>query len=156
MSAEAVFADTNFLIAVYFQRGGGSARAWLVEHCSRVGPLLVSRLVVQETVNAIERLVFESRNGAAMRVTPEIATVVQSSLQEDLSAGAILQEMPVEAGELQFRYRELVLRHTAKHGFRSYDMLHVASAKVLECESLWPYDQKAAQLAVLEGLLVLD
>jgi predicted nucleic acid-binding protein len=51
-------------------------------------------------------------------------------------------------------FRELSNRHTAKGGFRTYDILHVASALVLGCDTFWSFDAKAKKLAKLEGLAV--
>src|SRR5688572_23997575 len=50
------------------------------------------------------------------------------------------------------QFEELALRHTAKHGFRTYDLIHVASALVLRCDTFWSFDPKASKLASLEGL----
>jgi hypothetical protein len=47
------------------------------------------------------------------------------------------------------------LRHTAKHGFRTYDLLHVSSALLLKCDTFWSFDPKANRLAGLEGLETL-
>ncbi len=49
-------------------------------------------------------------------------------------------------------FDRLSYRHTAKHGFRTYDILHVASALLLGCDTFWSFDVKALKLAKLEGL----
>lgn len=54
--------------------------------------------------------------------------------------------------DLEGQFEELSLRHTAKHGFRTYDLLHVSSALVLGCDTFWSFDPKASRLAALEGL----
>lgn len=46
----------------------------------------------------------------------------------------------------------LVGRHTAAHGFRTYDVLHVTTAIHLGCSRFWSYDAAAIKLAKLEGL----
>lgn len=60
--------------------------------------------------------------------------------------------MPLALEKLERQFEELALRHTAKHGFRTYDLLHVASALALECDTFWSFDPKASKLAQLEGL----
>ncbi|MFN0075350.1 MAG: hypothetical protein ACKVY0_02635 [Prosthecobacter sp.] len=60
----------------------------------------------------------------------------------------------VPYSRLKERFEELALRHTAKHGFRTYDLLHVVSAQLLGCDTFWSFDLKARDLAVLEGLRV--
>ena len=47
-----------------------------------------------------------------------------------------------------------MLRHTAKHGFLTYDMLHVASDLLLGCDTFWSFDIQVRKLAELEGLNV--
>ena len=54
--------------------------------------------------------------------------------------------------ELAEKAEQLSLRHTARRGFRTYDLLHVASALLLGCDSFLSFDEKASQLAKLEGL----
>ena len=150
-----VFADTNFLISLYFKRGGDLAQNTLLGHCTSEGPVWISQLVVLETINAIERLVFKSDSGDPMRVSSQIAAVVQKTFSDDLSDGVLIQEMPIAATDLKNQFTHLALRHTAKHGFRAYDMLHISSAIILGCDAVWSFDQKANTLARMEGLATL-
>ena len=147
-----VFVDTNFLIALYFKRGGDQAQNALVNHCTTHGPVWISRFVGLETINAIERLVFESDSGGPLRVNSQIAAVVQSTFHDDLSDEIMIREMPVTPAGLKAQYTDLVLRHTAKHGFRTYDMLHISTALILGCDAFWSFDKKAVLLATMEGL----
>ena len=62
--------------------------------------------------------------------------------------------MVLAAAELEKQFAELSLRHTARHGFRTCDLLPVASALVLKCDGFWSFDPKAARLPALEGLKV--
>ena len=50
--------------------------------------------------------------------------------------------------DLERQFEELSFRHTARHGFRTYDLIHVASALLLGCDTFWTFDMKAARLAV--------
>ena len=54
--------------------------------------------------------------------------------------------------ELEAPLEELALSHTANHGFRTYDLIHVASALILNNSEFWSFDPKASKLAALEGL----
>jgi len=60
----------------------------------------------------------------------------------------------IPVSELEQQFEELSLRHTARRGFRTYDLLHVASALALKCGMFWSFDPKASKLAALEGLKV--
>ena len=53
---------------------------------------------------------------------------------------------------LEEAFHTLAHRHTARHGFRTYDILHVATALLLGCDTFWSFDAKAKKLAKLEGL----
>lgn len=69
-----------------------------------------------------------------------------------LAGPTFLRPVPVSRPELEAQFEELALRHTAEHGFRTYDLLHVASALLLRCDTFWSFDPKASRLARLEGL----
>jgi len=59
---------------------------------------------------------------------------------------------PLTLADVKPNFEKLSQRHTAKHGFRTYDMLHVASALTLQCTHFFSFDKKALDLAQLEGL----
>ena len=67
-----VFADTNFLISLYFKRGGDVAQNALIDHTVTEGPVLISRFVELEMINAIKRIIFESDSGGPIRVTTQL------------------------------------------------------------------------------------
>lgn len=52
----------------------------------------------------------------------------------------------VNPTKLERQFEELSLRHTARHSFRTYDLLHVASALLLERDTFWTFDTKASRL----------
>jgi hypothetical protein len=58
--------------------------------------------------------------------------------------------LPIE--DLSRQCEEISLRHTARHGFRTYDLLHVSSALLLHCDTFLSFDPKALALASLEGM----
>ena len=151
-----VFADTNFLISLYFKRGGDVAQNALINYTVTEGPVWISRFVELEMINAIERMVFEGNSGGPIRVTTQLAALVQSTFSDDLSNEILVRETPVAAADHKFQYTDLVLRHTAKHGFRTYDMLHISSALTLGCDAFWSFDKKANMLAAMEGLKTMQ
>ena len=73
---------------------------------------------------------------------------------DDLRHGILVHLMRIEDETLATVFEELVHRHTIKHGFRAYDIMHVASALILGCDTFWSFDTKARKLAELEGLQV--
>ena len=75
-----------------------------------------------------------------------------ANFREDLRQGNFLSMAEVPLHDLLNRSEDMARRHTARHGFRTYDVLHVASAILLDCEALWSFDERARRLARLEGL----
>ncbi len=80
----------------------------------------------------------------------------QAEFRGALATGEFVRPAQVPYSRLKQQFEDLALRHTAKHGFRAYDLLHVASALLLGCDTFWSFDLKARDLAVLEGLSVPD
>lgn len=149
------YLDTNFLLRAFLdyeetddaldgfrtmRAKGGCATTWL----HRI-----------EYANALHLLVFQTRSGGMPRVTPEIAAIAQADFDAALSNGGGLEEVPLAEPELAMLCREISARHTSLHGFRTYDIIHVASARLLGCDAFWSFDAKANKLAALEGLKTL-
>lgn len=149
------YADTNFFTRLYLQLADTSEALELVEQATRkkASPLPVTWLLRLELINAIQFHVFAGQTGQ-VRVTPEQAAMALATFREDVSQAEFLRLTPVPFEDLERQFQEMSLRHTARHGFRTYDLLHVASALVLECDTFWSFDSKASKLAHLEGLRV--
>jgi hypothetical protein len=61
-----------------------------------------------------------------------------------------------ETARLEALVEDTALRHTARNGFRTYDILHVAAATILECDTFFSFDVRAKKRAKLEGLTATD
>ena len=153
----ALYCDTNLLIRLYVELPDSAiALQQLGQHRRRGSAKIpITWLHQLETINAFEQLVFLTRNGDGMRMTPEKAALAAAQFEEDLADGHGLESTPLPAHDLIKQARQLAHRHTAKHGFRAYDVAHVATALLLECKEFWSFDAKATLLASLEGLKVL-
>ena len=97
-------------------------------------------------------MVYESRTAGQWRITPESAEISVHFFEEELFKGRLLKPVSIPWNDLNPVFESLVNRHTQKHGFRTYDLIHVSSAIVLKASTFWSYDKKALQLAELEGL----
>jgi len=148
------FADTNFFTNIWTNLAhSDEAHDLFGGLLERNGHLPVTRLLRMEITNSLNRLVFETRNGSQIiRVTPEAAMAAKGQFDDDLEKGDFLQWAMISEMELEEVFNMLSARHTAKHGFRTYDILHVASALLLGCDTFWSFDAKVKQLARLEGL----
>ena len=151
------YADTNFLSRYYLDRQGSPAVAELVERAERrAAPALpISWLHQVELINALQLSVFQGRGVNRKRVTPEQAAAALAVFRDDLQQRVLLQPVALATTDLERQFEDLSLRHTAKHGFRTYDLLHVSSALLFGCDSFWSFDPKATALAELEGLEIL-
>ena len=148
------YPDTNFFTRLYLPLPDSEEADRLLEQAKagRVATLPVTWLHRVETVNAFQLSVFVGRLPGQTRVTAEQAASALAGFREDVNAGAFFHAVPLALEKLERECEELALRHTAKHGFRTYDLLHVASALALECDTFWSFDPKASKLAQLEGL----
>ncbi len=150
------YADTNFLLRLFLVYEDSDRAITLLDGLgSKIGACPVTWLQNIEYTNSVHLLVFQSRGGALPRVTPELAAITQNDLTAALAHGSSLREASLDHRELTAGCRSLSGRHTASHGFRAYDIAHVASALLLKCDTFWSFDAKASKLAKLEGLKVL-
>jgi predicted nucleic acid-binding protein len=148
------YADSNYMVRIYYATPfSAEAAEWLTSLRSRRdGSLPITRLHRLEVMNALERHVFESLNGGGVRVTDSMAAIAQATFRDDCRESVFLRLCtPLEAA-VDRQFEELVLRHTALRGFRTYDLLHVSQALVLGCDAFWSFDEKANALAALKGL----
>lgn len=148
------YLDANFLIRHYLPIGDDEELKRFLRATNdwKSEPALVTTLCRLEVTNAFQRMVFESRSGGRGRVTPEGAAAAQGDFEEDLEDCALIKPVLLTLEDLEPQFAELVGRYTAKYGFRAYDLLHVASALHLGCDTFWSFDVKALKLAKLEGL----
>ena len=152
-----VFADANFFTNWLSRLPFTEQAEHLMDRLRQAGsrPISVTRLVRQELLNALHRFVFESRNAPQDFVLSHSAALAAEAYFESrLDEREVFQAVEPATDMLDRRYFDLVHRHTATHGFRTNDVLHVASALVLGCDTFWSFDAKAKKLAKLEGLKV--
>lgn len=100
-------------------------------------------------------MVFESRAGSCWRVSAEMAAVAQAEWSHQLSVGIFLRPVPLTLADIDTEFDTLVRRYTAALGFRTYDIVHVASALTPRCKRFLSFDAKANALAKLVGLKAL-
>jgi predicted nucleic acid-binding protein len=149
------YADTNFFTNSLLDLPHSPEADVLLESLqqARSAPLPVTWLLRMEFTNALQRLIFETRQGTqGLRVTSESAMLAEADFIKEAEAGLLVRERPLAVEDLESVFDMLARRHTAKHGFRTYDLLHVASALLLGCDTFWSFDAKAKKLAGLEGL----
>lgn len=148
-----IYADTNFFTNTLVDMSHRSEAEALLAGCPERLP--VTWLHRLEVVNALQQCVFLTRQGTQqMRVTPELATAVEARFFDEVDLGFRYHHSAILPDSVEVMFQTLSHRHTAKEGFRTYDLLHVSSALVLGCDTFWSFDTKAKKLAALEGLAV--
>ena len=152
----ALYCDTNLLIRLYVEFPTSALALQQLSQSRRRGParIPITWLHQLELINAFEQLVFLTRNGDGLRMTPEKAVLAAAQFEEDLAHSHGLESVPLATNDLLKQTRVLAHRHTAQHGFRAYDLAHVATALLLGCKEFWSFDAKACKLAALEGFRV--
>jgi predicted nucleic acid-binding protein len=151
------YADTNFFTRHYLELPESPVVSALAARAEREGAraLPVSWLHRLELCNALQLHVFQGGSSGRKRVTAEQAAAALAVFRDNLERRVLVRTVALAIGDLERQFEELSLRHTAKYGFRTYDLLHVSSALLLGCDSFWSFDPKATRLAELEGLEVL-
>ena len=149
-----IYCDANVFVKIYLTMPEKAvAEAFLSsEPAAGTWPLPVTDILRLEVSNAIERMVFESRTSGQWRVTPEIAMVAHSDFETDMKMGDRMRRVPLTLTDIETEFDTLVRRYTAVHGFRTYDIIHVASALKLGCKRFLSFDTKANSLAKRVGL----
>lgn len=117
-------------------------------------PFRVTTLLQLEFRNAVRKLVHETRNGGQWRVTPEQAAVALAGFEDGLAGSDMLRLSDLSLEAVVSEFDSLSARFTMREGYRTYDIIHVASALQLGCKAFWSFDRKALQLAKAVGLKV--
>jgi predicted nucleic acid-binding protein len=148
------YADTNFFTRVYLELPESAEADQLLEK-AKAGdsePVPVTWCHRMELVNAV----WLSRQGGHPTVSREQAAVALATFRDDLKNGEFLRLVRPDTAKLEALVEETALRRTARNGFRTYDILHVAAAVILGCDTFFSFDVRAKKLAELEGLTVTD
>ncbi len=146
-----VYADSNFIVSLYlpWRDNGLALRIHQEEGRS---PLPVTSLTRCEVINSFQLSYFLGKSGAGPSFTSEQILLAEQDFLDDLRDGEILRRATAEEARLDALFVSLSHRHTGRHGFRTYDLMHVATALSFGCRSFWSFDTKASRLAKLEGL----
>ena len=151
-----VYCDTNFLVRLYATAPSREVALNRIAAQDRRGRRIpITWLHELELTNALQQMVLLARTGMGMSFAPEQANLGQLQFEDDLREAQRFTATSLVPRELVQQAGELSLRHTARHGFRAYDVAHVACALLLKCDTFWSFDVRASKLAELEGLKTL-
>jgi predicted nucleic acid-binding protein len=140
------YADTSFLYSLYVQQAH-SARASAYMATGDCGPLPLTTLGRFELRNAIRLSVFRQL------LDPRLAIVDLQTLETDIRSG-ILELTPCDWPAVHAEAETLSAKYTKEEGYRSMDILQVATAIMADATVFLTFDQSQARLASAEGLAV--
>jgi predicted nucleic acid-binding protein len=148
------YADTNFFTRAYLElpESREADHLLMTARSSNLAPLPLTWLHRMELLNAFQLHVFRAREAGQTFISPQQAALAHANFRNAIQKAEFLRAVAIPDAELEKQFEELSLRHTARHGFRAYDLLHVAAALLLKSDTFWSFDAKAAKLASLEGL----
>ena len=147
------FADSSFLFAFYVPRAV-SARAVAKVQGLRESPL-ISSLVRYEVQQASWFKVFLGANGHPLGWSEAEAHTTIATFELDIEKG-LWAIGRVDWENVVADAERLALNHTPRHGGRTIDILHLATAKRLGVTELLTFDRNQRRMAEAEGLIVSD
>ncbi len=137
-----IYPDTSFLVSLYLQ-DDNTDRAVLAT-TRNPPPFLITALHRAEFANAVSLRVFR------WEISRRAARLAKAQFRQDASVGRFeLLSLP---SSLYAEAESLSSRRTPRLGARTLDVLHVASARLLDAEAFLTFDKRQARLARAEGL----
>ena len=151
------YADTSFIVKLLTEEAD-SERA--IAEFRRLGfpRLFYTSLHALEVANSIRHKAFYRRGSVSSRrdrtavIRERDAALMR--LDRGLKRGWLL-DSSTDYEKAFFRDRGLSEKHTEQLGCRGFDLLHVAFALELECETFLTADQTQASVAKAEGLTIV-
>jgi predicted nucleic acid-binding protein len=143
------FADTSFLFALYRQQDNSHLADAFV---SRSGePIHASSLVIYEFRQSARFQAFRHTRDRTTGFSKRLANQMLEVLHENINDGAIVL-IPVEWPEAHSTAERLSAQYTVSGGYRTLDILHVATALQVEADQLLTFDASQSALARAAGL----
>lgn len=139
------YADTGFVVSLYKLESTTEKAAALMGGLR--APVWISAWSEIELRNAFQLAVFRGE------IDKRSAGRKLKLFQQDVVDG-VYTIMPVSSSALHSKTMELIDRYSARFGTRSLDLLHVASALLLEADTFLSFDLRQRKAAKGEGLRV--
>ncbi len=115
--------------------------------------LTSTSLLLYEFRQSVQFQVFRHSKDSKQGYAMSVAQMALSTLQANITAG-VFQQAPVDWADVHKIGERLAFQHTVKGGYRSFDVLHVATALHLGAKKFLTFDANQKKLAQAEGLKV--
>ncbi len=136
------YADTSFLVSLYVLDANSVQAATQMKQAKL--PILLTPFGELELTNAISLRLFRKE------LLPSRVKAAYTLLRKDIEGGLFLLK-PLSAAIYE-RAKQIARRRTPHLGTRTLDVLHVASALVLQADTFYTFDRSQGRLARVEGL----
>jgi predicted nucleic acid-binding protein len=149
------YADTSFLVRLLTEEPGTAAAVADYRSLGRP-PIFFLSLHDLEVANAIRQRAFHQRHATRSTERRAIKREREAALclmKKFIARGAFVQSS-VDLEDAFETARALSEKHTERLGCRGFDLLHVALALELECDTFLTADAVQGNLARAEGLAV--
>jgi predicted nucleic acid-binding protein len=145
------FADTSFLFAFYFPRDASERAVEKVQSAPQ--PLRISALVHYEFLQAVWFEVWRRANEPPHGMNEIDAQTGLAAFAVDVEQGLWDIAAPNWDGVIREAER-LTVDHTPRHGARTMDILHIATARQLGATEFLTFDTIQHRIAEIEGMTV--
>jgi len=145
------YPDTSFLYGFYLKQSTSPAAA--AHAATMKEPLHLTELLRYEFRQSLRFQVWRRALNPREGVARADADAALSQLEADLQNG-VAALAPCDLQGVLAHADDLSQRFTIKEGFRSFDVLHVATALQLAAEEFLTFDEKQRRLAAAAGLTV--
>lgn len=143
------YPDTSFLCALY-RKQDNSAPA--LDYRRRLTePLPVTRLLLWEFRQAVRFQAFRHSKDRAVGYPIEEADAMIAKVSAQLRSGE-LRLMDCDLSDVLLLGEQISKARTASGGHRSFDILHVATALVLDAAEFLSFDANQNALAAAQGM----
>lgn len=144
------YPDTSFLYSFYLKQSNSPAAA---AHAVRMKePLFLTEFLRYEFRQSLHFQVWRRTANPREGVARADADAALDQLEADLVSGIVVL-LTCNLMEVLRLANDLSERHTTTKGYRSFDILHVATALQLGAKEFLTFDAKQTKLANAEGLL---
>lgn len=142
-----VYADSSALFKLYVAENHSSSMAALAEQDETF--FILNGLHELEVRNAFRLMVFRGE------INADAAMNAFAALDADVSS-PLYRAQSLDFGRLTKAAERMSAATTVQKGGRALDLLHVAAARLIDCDAFVTFDQRQREIAAVAGLTLFD
>lgn len=145
------YPDTSFLCAFYVKQSNSIAAA--AHAATMKEPLYIAEPLYYEFRQTLRFQVWRRGFNPREGIAAVDAQAALNQFEADWASGVVVRA-PSLLADVFDQADDLSQRYTITGGHRSFDVLHVATALILQAKELLTFDSNQRKLALAEGLRV--